>query len=505
MTHSAPILHMSAEIPASPKPYSVSGLVQALRQTLETGFPIVWLEGELSNFSRPASGHWYFSLKDARAQLRCAMFRGDNRRVRAVPQEGDLVLARGRITVYDRRGDLQLICDHLEPAGIGALQREFERLKQRLEAEGLFDPARRRPIPPRPHRIGVITSGTGAALQDIANTLRRRWPLAELWLRATPVQGAAAAPGIVAALAALPRQALVDVIVLARGGGSLEDLWAFNEEAVARAIRACAVPVITGVGHETDFTIADFAADLRAPTPTAAAERASPDAAELAASVMKLEERALSVTTRGLERKGDAAASLARRLARQHPRRFVQNAAQTLDDALSRLRLAVGRRHAALQAALRADLQRLAAHHPRRRLAEQTRNLTSLQRRLTGRAGQQLRQSRQRWALAQHRLSAQRPTRRVTGQRAKAEELTRRLAQAARRQLDRSRESLDRNRKLLASLGPDAVLARGFSIATDASGALIRDAATQTPGAEVALRLQRGRLRTTVRAVEPRN
>ncbi|HEX7381603.1 MAG TPA: exodeoxyribonuclease VII large subunit [Nevskiaceae bacterium] len=494
---------MPPEIPASRKAYSVSGLVQALRQVLETGFPTVWLEGELSNFSRPASGHWYFSLKDAHAQLRCAMFRSDNRRVRAVPQEGDQVLARGRVTVYDRRGDLQLICDHLEPAGIGALQREFERLKQRLEAEGLFDPARRRPIPPRPHRIGVITSGTGAALQDIVNTLRRRWPLAELCLRATPVQGAAAAPGIVAALAALPRQATVEVIILARGGGSLEDLWAFNEEAVARAVRGCAVPVITGVGHETDFTIADFAADLRAPTPTAAAERASPDAAELAAHVLKLESRVVSVATRGLERKADAAASLARRLARQHPRRFIQNAAQALDDALARLRLAAWRRHAALQAQLQANVRRVAAQHPRRRLAEQTRSLVSLQQRLVNRAEQQLRTSSQRWTLARHRLSTRRPTVPVKSRRAKNEELTRRLAQATRRQLDRSRAHLKRNRTLLASLGPDAVLARGFAIATDASGALIRDAATQTRGAEIALRLQRGRLHTTVRAVEP--
>jgi exodeoxyribonuclease VII large subunit len=232
---------------ATPAPvrqvYSVSEVADILRGLLEDALPSIWVQGELSNFRNP-SGHWYFTLKDEQAQLRCAMFKGQNHLVKPQPRNGDAVLARGRLTYYGRGGDAQLVVEHLEPAGEGALLRAFEDLKKRLAAEGLFDEAVKRPLPAAPRGIGIITSSTGAALQDMLSTLRRRYPLGCVWLHAVPVQGDAACPAIVRALTELPRRAPVDVIILARGGGSLEDLWCFNHESLARAIRACAVPVV---------------------------------------------------------------------------------------------------------------------------------------------------------------------------------------------------------------------------------------------------------------------
>lgn len=317
--------------------YAVSELAQLLRGVVEDSFPRVWVSGEISNLSRPASGHWYFTLKDDQAQLRAAMFRNANLQVRPPPKNGDAVLVRAQLSVYTARGDLQLICEHLEPAGEGALLRAFEALKQRLGAEGLFDPTQKRPIPPVPRGIGLITSATGAAVQDVLSTLARRFPLVPIWLWPVPVQGEAAAPAIVRALDGLPGRAPVDVVLLVRGGGSLEDLWAFNEEAVARAIRACAVPVISGVGHETDTTIADFAADLRAPTPTAAAEHATPDIAQWRRNLDRLNDTLLRPVRQAQLRQSQALSQLRARLQRQHPGRRLQEAAQRLDSVSSTL------------------------------------------------------------------------------------------------------------------------------------------------------------------------
>src|SRR5947209_839867 len=250
--------------------YSVSRLNREVRALLERGLGVVWVEGELSNLSQPASGHWYFSLKDRDAQLRCAMFRMQNSLVGFTPRAGTQVLVRGRISVYEARGEYQLIVEHLEEAGIGALRREFERLKAKLAAEGLFALECKRSLPRFPQRIGVITSPSGAALRDILHILARRFPPAAVLVYPTAVQGAAAAPALVAALETASGRAEVDVLILARGGGSLEDLWAYNDERVARAIYASRLPIVSGVGHEIDFTIADFVADARAPTPSAA-------------------------------------------------------------------------------------------------------------------------------------------------------------------------------------------------------------------------------------------
>ena len=284
-----------------PPSWSVTDLTRYLRNLLAGDEVLgdVWVTGEVSNFSRPSSGHLYFTLKDASAALRCVMWRNTAIRQSFLPRDGDAIEVHGAIDVYEAGGVYQLYADTIRPAGEGVLYQEFLRLKARLESEGLFDPARKRPLPQWPHRIGVVTSPTGAALRDILNTLQRRYPLAQVVLSPTPVQGVEAPAGIVAALRDVNRQSHPDVIILARGGGSIEDLWAFNDENVARAIVASEAPVVSGVGHETDFTIADFAADLRAPTPTAAAEMATPDRLDLLAALDELAQR-LDRAVRGM-------------------------------------------------------------------------------------------------------------------------------------------------------------------------------------------------------------
>ncbi len=261
--------------------YRVSWLAHYLRELIESDLRLsnIWVEGEVSNYTRSSAGHQYFTLKDEGAQVRCVMFR---RSSGGEPVEnGAQVLAHGNVSFYEARGDLQLIVDFVQPAGVGVWQAQFERLKEQLEGEGLFDPARKRPLPEFPRRVGVVTSPTGAVLHDVCHVVGRRWPVTEVVLAATAVQGAEAVPGIVAALRRLNAEPDVDVIILARGGGSMEELWAFNEGAVARAVYGSRAPVVCGVGHETDYTIADYVADLRAPTPSAAAETAVPDRAEI--------------------------------------------------------------------------------------------------------------------------------------------------------------------------------------------------------------------------------
>jgi len=316
--------------------YSVSELAEILRGLLEDSLPPVWVQGELSNFRNP-TGHWYFTLKDSGSQLRCVMFKGANYLVKPAPREGDSVLVRGKLSYYTARGDAQLVVEHMEPAGEGALLREFEALKKKLSAEGLFDEAAKRPLPAAPRGIGIITSGTGAALQDILTTLRRRYPLGSAYVYSVPVQGDAAVPAVVRALGEITRLAPVDVIILARGGGSLEDLWCFNDERIARAIRACAVPVVTGIGHETDFTIADFAADLRAPTPTAAAERVAPDLREWREQLDTLERGLSDALEVNLQESAQALTELGLRLSRAHPGRRLETLAQRLDELTERI------------------------------------------------------------------------------------------------------------------------------------------------------------------------
>jgi exodeoxyribonuclease VII large subunit len=430
--------------------YAVSELAQLLRGVVEDSFPRVWVSGEISNLSRPASGHWYFTLKDDQAQLRAAMFRNANLHVRPPPKNGDAVLVRAQLSVYTARGDLQLICEHLEPAGEGALLRAFEALKQRLGAEGLFDPALKRPIPPVPRGIGLITSATGAAVQDVLSTLARRFPLVPVWLLPVPVQGEAAAPAIVRALAELPARAPVDVVLLVRGGGSLEDLWAFNEESVARAIRACAVPVISGVGHETDTTIADFAADLRAPTPTAAAEHSTPDLAQWRQNLARLEDALLRPLRQTQARQRLALDQLKARLQRQHPGRRLQDAAQRLDSVSTTLLTLM-----------------------RRRLREPALAQAQLQQRLQRAAPTQLlRQAAPVHDRLQQRLRAA---------------MQARLTAAAQRTAQASRE--------LQALSPLAVLERGYALVLDESGRVVARRDQAAAADPLTLVLRDGRLK----------
>src|SRR5512136_2978956 len=276
---------------SSPAPMTVGALTRYIREMFEVDYRLqdVWVEGEVSVVSRPSSGHIYFTLKDAAAQIACVMWKSAAPTFGALLVHGGQILAHGKVSVYEPRGSYQLYVDRVQPQGLGDLHAQFELLKARLEAEGLFAPERKRPLPEFPHRIGLVTSPTGAVIRDICNVLARRWPLVEVVLAPTQVQGEDAPPQIVAALDALYRRDdlahIVDVIIVARGGGSLEDLWAFNDERVARKIAESPVPVVSGVGHETDFTIADFVADVRAPTPSAAAELITPDRAEFEAQL----------------------------------------------------------------------------------------------------------------------------------------------------------------------------------------------------------------------------
>ncbi len=327
--------------------WTVTDLTRYLRDLLESDFNLqdVWVEGEVSNFSQPRSGHVYFTLKDDRAALRCVMWRSVVARQAYLPRDGEAVLVHGKVSVYEAGGQYQLYADRIQPVGTGALFQAFLELKARLQAEGLFDEDRKRPIPAWPRRIGVVTSPTGAALRDILNTIRRRYPLAEVVLAPTSVQGIEAPPGIVAALEALQRLAPPpNVILVARGGGSLEDLWAFNDERVVRAVAACRVPVISGVGHETDFTLTDFAADRRAPTPTAAAELATPDQADLRATLAERHARLIRAVQRALEAERIALHAIYQRLARHAPLTRIRSDQQRLDEWSLRMKRALTHR-----------------------------------------------------------------------------------------------------------------------------------------------------------------
>jgi exodeoxyribonuclease VII large subunit len=339
--------------------YTPSELNREVRLHLEAGFPRLWVEGEISNLARPASGHLYFTLKDDRSQLRTALFRGNARSLAFRPENGQLVQVRGRLGLYEPRGEFQMVADTMEMAGEGRLRAAFEALKRQLEQEGLFSGEHKRPLPRVPRRIAVVTSPSGAVIRDILHVLGRRWPLAQVRLYPVPVQGPEAAPAIVRALAAADRHDWADAVILGRGGGSLEDLWAFNEEAVARAIFAMERPVISAVGHEVDVSISDFVADVRAPTPSAAAEVLTPDRAEL--------RRRFDAGLEGLERR------LQRRL---------QDLAQRLDDTGERLR----RQHPSRRLDVRrAELGALARRHRvalQRRLADAGQRLAPLDRRL---------------------------------------------------------------------------------------------------------------------------
>ncbi len=440
---------------------TVSELAMRIKASLEDRFPAVWVEGEISNLRTPSSGHAYFTLKDDGAQLRCVLFRGRGRRVAFQPEDGMQVLAFGGLDVYIARGEYQLVVELLEPKGVGALQLAFEQLKRRLEAEGLFDAARKRPLPSFPRTIGIVTSPTGAAVRDMLHVIGRRF--ADLRILITPVrvQGEEAPGEIVRALRDLQEVADLDVVIVGRGGGSIEDLWAFNDERVARAIAACRVPVISAVGHETDFTIADFVADLRAPTPSAAAELVVQEKLQVIRALCDLYEGLKQAMAGRLERERERVESLAKRRVLTDAARALRDLHRRLDDLSARLALGVR------------GSQRQVAH---------------------------------RLSLARNALRSLNPVARIANGTALLSQLRGRLASAAVNRVKASRHRFDAAAGQLDSLSPLAVLGRGYSLTRLLpSGAIVRSAAQARPGDAIEILLHQGVLDARVERLKERD
>ena len=436
--------------------YTVSRLNLDARAILEEAFSTVWIEGEISNLARPRSGHIYFTLKDESCQVRCAMFRMHNRTLSFVPEDGMHVLAHARVSLYPERGEFQLIVQYMEEAGAGALRRAFDALKNRLGAEGLFDAGHKRRLPVLPRCIGVVTSPTGAAVRDILSVLGRRFPAVPVVIHPVPVQGAGAAGAIARMIDLACERSGCDVLILARGGGSLEDLWAFNEETVARAMHRASIPIVTGVGHEVDFTIADLVADLRAPTPSAAAESVVPDASEWAARYRGFEARLAAVMRRALAARHGEVRMLAKRLV-----------------------------------------------HPRRRLFDHSQRLDAVAMRLSRAANTGVRGHRARLSTLAARLARHAPDRTVQAHRSRCEALLGRLSRAVRTALSGRRSRVSALERALGAFGPQATLERGYSILLrDDDRRVVRDASEVRSGERLHARLARGALDLDVAAVK---
>ncbi|MCC2614964.1 exodeoxyribonuclease VII large subunit [Aestuariibacter halophilus] len=409
--------------------YSVTQLNRFARMILESEIGLIWLSAEISNFVAASSGHWYFTLKDERAQVRAAMFRGANRRVTQRPKEGDKVLVRASVGLYEPRGDYQLVIEHLEPAGEGLLKQQFEQLKAKLMAEGLFAQEHKQALPTHVRRIGVITSATGAALHDILTVLKRRNPSIEVIVYPSQVQGDTAAAQLIGALATANRRAEVDVLILGRGGGSLEDLWCFNDEALARAIYDSPLPIVSAVGHEIDFTICDYVADLRAPTPSAAAELLSQHQDEMGQRLTTLQSK--------------------------------------LQQAFRHLL-----RHCQHRSALATS--RLQQYHPQQQLQQQSQRLDQWALQLHGAMQRSLNRASQRCDNQLLRLTRATPARRISLAAAEQRDLAQRLRHAINNQLKDARQRVHGGAQLLDTVSPLATLARGYSIAFDGSGNVVK-------------------------------
>ena len=387
--------------------FSVSELNRTVRQLLETHLPLLWVEGEISNFARPASGHWYLTLKDGQAQVRCAMFRNSNMRVNFKPANGTQVLVRCRVGLYEGRGDYQLIIEHMEEAGFGALQRQFEILKQKLVSEGLFASEHKQEMPSSVRHVGVVTSPTGAAVKDILAVLKRRFPAIKVSIFATAVQGEQAAGQIISAIESANHQAQCDVLIVGRGGGSLEDLWPFNEESVARAMFASKIPVISAVGHEVDFTIADFVADLRAPTPSAAAELISPDGDDILRQFIGFEILLADAIARKTTTLAQRVDSLKKRL--RHPGHKLQEQAQHLDHLDIRLRRAMNNRLQQQRQQMNTVQSKLARVHPGEAISHYHQLLAMYVKQMSRSVKQRIELSQSRTVQAMHLLDTVSP------------------------------------------------------------------------------------------------
>ncbi|MBP2167881.1 exodeoxyribonuclease VII large subunit [Erwinia toletana] len=434
-------------LPPAANIFTVSRLNTTVRKLLEMEMGQIWLSAEISNFSQPSSGHWYFTLKDETAQVRCAMFRNSNRRVTFRPQNGQQVLVRATITLYEPRGDYQLIAESMQPAGDGLLQQQFEQMKQRLAAEGLFDQQFKQPLPDPARQVGVITSATGAALHDVLRVLHRRDPSLPVVIYPTLVQGVDAPASIVRAIELANLRDECDVLIVGRGGGSLEDLWSFNDERVARAIFASRIPVVSAVGHETDVTIADFVADLRAPTPSAAAELVSRNQIELLRQLQSQQQRMEMAMDYYLAQKQRSFSKLHHRLQQQHPQL---------------------------------------------RLARQQTSLFKLQRRLDDAIQFRLRQATRLQERTEQRLMAYQPQGRIHRAQQQLQQWHYRLQQGMQAQLNRDKQRFGNLAAQLEGVSPLATLARGFSVTTAADGKVVKKTRQLQPGDTLKTRLDDG-------------
>ncbi len=430
---------------------SISELNRAARSILEGSFPLLWIEGEISNLARPASGHLYFSLKDSGAQIRGAMFRNRSIHLRFRPENGMQVLVRARVSLYEPRGDYQLLVEHMEEAGDGALRRAFEALKQRLGREGLFASEDKKPLPPIPRCIGVVTSPSGAAIRDILSVLKRRFPAIPVVIYPVAVQGDGAAQQIASMIELAGERRECDVLIVGRGGGSLEDLWAFNEEVVARAIYASSLPVISAVGHEIDFTIADFVADQRAPTPSAAAELLSPDSEEMQQQFVQLQTR----------------------LCQSAERRLVQ-------------------------ARERLHWQQKRLIHPGKRLHDIAQRIDELEQRLETACNHKLRHKRAELNGLAARLRHCTPAHRVQNILTKCATVRNNLYSAMRHQLENNRQRLSMQMRQLDAVSPLAVLGRGYAIVSRPDGTIVRSSRSVTTGEKIEAKLGTGRIRCRI-------
>ena len=438
--------------------FTVSRLNQTVRLLLEQEMGQVWISGEISNFTQPSSGHWYFTLKDDGAQVRCAMFRNSNRRVTFRPQHGQQVLVRANITLYEPRGDYQIIVESMQPAGEGLLQQKYEQLKAKLQAEGLFDQQHKQPLPSPAHCVGVITSKTGAALHDILHVLKRRDPSLPVIIYPTAVQGDEAPAQIVRAIELANARSECDVLIVGRGGGSLEDLWSFNDERVARAIFASRIPVVSAVGHETDVTIADFVGDLRAPTPSAAAEVVSRNQQELLRQVQSAQQRLVMAMDYFL-------ANRSRRFTQIH--------------------------------------HRLQQQHPQLRLARHQTTLDRLQKRMSFALENQLKRTSQQQLRLAQRLNQQNPQPRIHRGQTRIQQLEYRLADLVRAQMSATRERFGNAVTHLEAVSPLATLARGYSVTTATDGKALTKAKQVKPGETLTTRLSDGWVESEVKKITP--
>lgn len=429
--------------------FTVSRLNNEVRYLLEDSFPSIWIEGEISNFAAPNSGHWYFSLKDANAQVRCALFKTNQRKLGFQPKDGMHVLLRARVSLYPNRGDYQLIADHIEERGEGRLRRAYEELRMKLEAAGLFAAEHKKTLPAFPRQIGVITSATGAAIRDILTVLKRRYPCLPVVIYPTLVQGATAAPTIVNAIQLANQRNECDVLIVARGGGSLEDLWPFNEEIVARAIYNSRIPIISGVGHEVDFTIADFVADVRAATPSAAAEIVSPDQSEILQSLARLEQQAL---------------------------RTIKN------------------KMAGLQQQLNWTQKHLAQQHPKRRLTEKMQRVDYYELHLVQLQSKFINRLQNRLLELDAKLQRTSPQQRITQLKDLLQFYQQHLSNAITMQQTKQQARIAHAAAKLEALSPLATLARGFAIVTDAKQKIVYDAQSIKPNDKIAVKLAKGSL-----------